>query len=367
MIRKLKPTEIDKFIDFGDELYKNDPNYVPYIRSDLKKTLKKLIFKRKKYKCICSFDESGKMNGRVLITIARNKQLNVEYCGYFSHFEVVNDQNVFNELMDSVQKSLKRNGAKYIVGSFFHHDPDNRRGILIEGFDRSPMIFTSHNPDYYKTLFENGGFEKLTDAYEYEYKSDPEKLQKIKDTAEKALKENSITISKLNMKNLDKEIDDVHTIMKSASTDVNFESVPSRSKLKKLVLSWKRFIDPDYAFIARRNSDGAPIGFTLSIPDYFELIKKMKGRTGPIALLVYLFGRKKIKGLRGVLQYIVPEYQHKGISKALYYETKKSVDKNHITRISLGTIMENNASSNGAIESLGGVLSRVYRVYYKKL
>jgi len=367
MVRSINVNEINKFIDFGDSIYKDDDNYVPFMRSDLKKTLKKLVFEKKRYKALCSFDESGRINGRILLTVSSNKQLKTERCGYFSHFEVINDFKVFKELMDAAISTLKEDGAEYIAGSFFHHDPDNRRGILVEGYDRPPVIFTSHNPPYYQTLFEEYGFEKLTNALEYEYRDDEKRMNRTREIGARALVEQDIHISKLNLKNIDKDIEDVHTIMEIASTEINFEKVLSQEELKKIFMSWKKFIDPDYAFIARKNSDNSPVGFTLSIPDYFEVIRKMRGRMDLRGLMVYLFERKKISSIRGILQYIIPEYQHKGVSKALYCETKKSVDKNHITRVSLGTIMEKNGSSNGAVESAGGVLTRVYRVYYKEI
>ena len=68
-----------------------------------------------------------------------------------------------------------------------------------------------------------------------------------------------------------------------------------------------------------------------------------------------------------MLQYVVPEYQRKGVILVLYHETKKAMDKHHIQRMTLGTITEMNASSNGVIQSAGGELSRIYRVYYKEL
>ncbi|MDO5331839.1 MAG: GNAT family N-acetyltransferase [Bacillota bacterium] len=367
MVRELKENEIKKFIDFGDSIYKDDADYVPYLRDDLKKTIKKLVFEKKRYKALCSFDENKKMNGRVLITVASNKQLNTQHCGYFSHFEIVNDQEVFNKLMDYMCQTLKEMGAEYTVGSFFHHDPDNRRGVLIDGFEFAPMLFTSHNPKYYQSLFENYGFEKLTDAYEYHYVEHQETIEKIKSTAEKSLKENDFHVDKLNLKNIDKDIEDAHKIMEIASTSINFENVLSIEEFKKLFKQMKRFVNPDYALVARKNSDNSPIGFALSIPDYYELIRKMKGRLDPRGLFIYLTNKNKITGLRAMLQYVVPEYQGKGISKALYYETKKSVDKNGVKRIALGTIMEKNLSSNGAITSLGGELSRIYRIYYKQI
>ena len=44
MVRELKQSEITAFIDFGDRIYLNDPNYTPFMRGPLKKTIRKLVF-----------------------------------------------------------------------------------------------------------------------------------------------------------------------------------------------------------------------------------------------------------------------------------------------------------------------------------
>lgn len=371
IVREITEKEINRFIEYGSEVYNGDKNYVPYMRGQLKKTISNVVFKKKKYAAVCAFDDSDNIKGRMLITVGANigpnKQLNSQKCGYFSHFEVDNDQQVFNAMLDYGIEKLKEQGAEYIVGPYFLDDPDDRRGVLIDGYELSPMLFSSYNPDYYRKLFENYGFRKLKDAFEYEYEENAETIEKIKEIAEKSISENDFHISKLDYKNLERDISDAHRIMEIASTEINFENVISYEKLYKLFKKLKPFVDPDYALIARRNEDDSPIGFTLSIPDYNEVIRKMGGKINPRTIAVFLTERKKIKGLRAMLQYIIPEYQHKGVSKALYYETKKAVDKNRVQRITLGTIMENNMNSNGAIVSLGGKISKVYRIYYKEI
>ncbi len=367
MIREITEKEIKAFINFGDALYKGDKNYIPYINKDLKKTLKRLVFFRKTYFAVCHFDKNNKVDGRVLLTIGKSKQLKSDKCGYFSHIEFVENYDVFKELMDFSLNLLKEKGADCTCGTFFHHDPDNRRGILIDNFDTFPMLFTSYNKPYYKDYFEKYGFKKLIDALEYEYSFKEDKMKAVKEKGEQALIDNDIHIDKADLKQLDREIEAVHDIMVTASTSINFEEVISKEQIKKIFYSFKSFLNPDYVFFARTNKDNRPIGFTFALPNYNEVIKKMNGKTNIFSLIKFAIYKKRITGLRAMLQYIIPEYQHKGISKALYNETRKSIEKNHITRVGLGTIMENNDKSNGLVVSAGGVRSKTYRIYYKEL
>ena len=324
MVRELKQSEITAFIDFGDRIYLNDPNYTPFMRGSLKKTIRKLVFEDQKYKALVSVDEAGNILGRILLTKGKSKQLKSDRCGFFSHFEVIDDFDAFRELMAYAEETVKSMDCKYLVGSFFLDDPD-------------------------------------------EAKIDPKKMELIEKCATRALEQNNLYVSPIDLKNIEREIKDVHEIMTRASTAAIFEEVPSEDEIRHIFEDWKSFINPDFALVVRRKEDDSPVGFTLSIPDYNELIRKMNGRMNPKSLFVYLTQKNKIYGLRGMLQFVVPEYQRKGVILILYHETKKAMDKHHIQRMTLGTITEMNASSNGVIQSAGGELSRIYRVYYKEL
>ena len=367
MVRELKQAEITAFIDFGDRIYLNDPNYTPFMRGSLKKTIRKLVFEDQKYKALVSVDEAGNILGRILLTKGKSKQLKSDRCGFFSHFEVIDDFDAFRELMAYAEETVKSMDCKYLVGSFFLDDPDDRRGIAVSGFEYPSMILTSYNPPYYGKFFERAEYLKLTDTFEYKAKIDPKKMELIEKCATRALERNNLYVSPIDLKNIEREIKDVHEIMTRASTAAIFEEVPSEDEIRHIFEDWKSFIHPDFAPVVRRKEDDSPVGFTLSIPDYNELIRKMNGRINPKSLFVYLTQKNKIYGLRGMLQYVVPEYQRKGVILVLYHETKKAMDKHHIQRMTLGTITEMNASSNGVIQSAGGELSRIYRVYYKEL
>ncbi len=367
MVRELKQSEITAFIDFGDRLYSKDPNYTPFMRGSLKKTIRKLVFEEKKYKALVSVDEAEKIRGRILLTKGKSKQLKSDHCGFFSHFEVADDFDAFRELMAYAEETAAAMDCEYLVGSYFLDDPDDKRGIVVSGFEYPSMILTSYNPPYYGKYFERAEYLKLTDTFEYEAKIDPKKMELIEKAATVAMERSNLYVSRVDFKNIERDIKDVHEIMTRASTEAIFEVVPTEDEIRHIFEDWKTFINPDFALVVRRKEDDSPVGFTLSIPDYNELIRKMNGRMNPKSLFIYLTQKNKLFGLRGMLQFVVPEYQKKGVILILYHETKKAMDQHHIQRMTLGTITEMNENSNGVIQAAGGELSRIYRVYYKEL
>lgn len=159
--------DLQRFVDFPSELYQNSENYTPYVKADLKKTLSRLIFCAKTYRALYVAGADGRTLGTVLYTVAPNKQLKTERCGFFSHFECVDDPAVSAALLFEMERELREMGAEYASGSYFPHDPDNRRGILVDGFTTPPPILTSFNPPYFGERLEAAGYVKGADTLSF--------------------------------------------------------------------------------------------------------------------------------------------------------------------------------------------------------
>lgn len=358
---------IKSFVNFPDKLYAGDDKYVPYMKGDLTKTLTKLILEEKSYAALLAID-GKQVLGRVLFTVSKNKQLNTEKCGFFSMFECVNDQEVCNAMLDEMVRMLKTWGAEYISGTYFPYDQDNRRGILVEGFDRAPLIFTSYNKTYYDELLTNYGMVKHADTLEYKLEFDKvTSYERVKRVSEYAAKKFNFRIDTVDWAHVENDIKDVHTVMEAATTDIIYQDAPSIEALKSIVVGWKNYLNKDYLLIARSNVTNEPLGVVIALPDYFHVFRKMRGKMDLKGLITFARERKKIKSVRAILQYVIPQYQALGVAMSLYVKLFETMAYNGITYMEAGTIMENNAQSNNAIKSIGAELARVYRIYYKEI
>lgn len=358
--------EIKRFVDCPDRLYRNDPRYVPYMKSDLKKTLKRLLLRDKTYFALLALDDTGQAVGRVLVTISENKQLHTDKCGFFSLYECIDDDATSDALLFAMTEELKRRGAEYVSGTYFPYDPDNRRGILQTGFERAPLIFTSYNPPYYNDQLERFGMKKQVDAYQYVL--DPTfKRETFARLAAHAMKTFDFRVDHLDRRHCDRDVRDFHAVIEQATTELNYQEAPSLGEITKVFRSWKRFFIDDLVLIARRNEDDKPIGIALAIPDYFQAFRKAGGKSNPVALLKLLAERKRIRSARAMLQYAVPEYQSRGVYIAGYSAMQDALIRHGMDYVEAGTIMEHNRASTSVIESTGGKLARVYRIYYMDL
>lgn len=354
------------FVRFPDVLYRGDDNYVPYVEADLTKTLKKLLFCDGTYTALLVCEGKNAL-ARVLFTVSKNKQLFTEKCGFFCMFECVNDQAVCNLLFGEMRRLLKLQGAEYISGNYFPFDPDNRRGVLCRGFDRAPLIFTSYNKPYYNDLLLGCGLQKQVDAYQYQMDLDRADYARIARIAEFSERRFDFRVDKIDFGNIERDIRDFHTVMEISSNEIIYQEAPSVDELRSIVKQWRAYLERDFILIARSNKDDSPIGAVMALPDFFQVIRKMRGKTDLKGLLTFLRERKKIKSMRAIMQYVAPAYQNKGVIVALYNEMNKSVQKHGINYVEAGTIMEKNAASNSAIAAVGGKLARIYRIYFAEL
>lgn len=349
-----------------DRLYKGDKFFVPYMRGDLLKTLKKLVLEDKTYVAL-AVEEGGEYIARVLFTVAPSKQLKLEKCGYFSHFESVNNTACANMLLEKMCSILKEWGVVYVEGTYFPYDQDNRRGIQVSGFGNEPMIFTSYNPPYYSELLEGFGFKKDFDTISYGLDYSRYDIERVAPLTKRILERYDLYISPANFKHIQREIDDVHAVIEEATNDIIFQDAPAREDLERIVSGWKNFLWEDFILICRRKADDKPVGVMITIPNYYTVFRKMNGKTNPVALFRMLYWRKRIKSVRSILQYVIPSYQNRGVNFALYHAFYNACVKYGITYLEAGTIMENNEISRRNVEKASGKINKVFRIYGKKL
>lgn len=354
--------ELKKFINMPDSLYKGDKLYVPYMKSDLFKNLNKLVLIDKTYTALV-VEENNRYIARVLFTIHYSKQLKLDRCGFFSMFESINNHTCVKLLFDEVKKQFKIQNISYLEGTFYPYDQDNRRGIQISGFDDEPLIFTSYNKDYYKDLLEEYGFKKDFDTFAYKHNFDEYDFERVNKVKNRILKMSNIKIEKANFKEISNEINDIHKIMEKATNDIIFQEAPTIEELENIVSGWKNFLWDDLILIARRKEDNYPVGFVMAIPNYYFVFRKMKGKLNLVSLIKMIYYKNKIKSMRIMLQYVIPEYQNKGINYLLYNELFISSKKRGINYVESGTIMENNIQSRQNTEKAGGINNKIFRIY----
>ncbi len=361
--------EINNFIDLHRRLYKNDPYYVFPIRKEMKAMLISKLLSKKNAEPCAAFNVyvNGIVSARIYLEVftARPKTPLERRQAAFNYFESIDNQDVANAIFSQADKWVKSQGFDYYYGNTNPLDPDDQRGVLIDGFDMPPTIMNVYNKQYYKTLFETYGF-GINDDF-YAYKLTLEKVPyKRYDIIGKLKKRYHVNVMKADKNNLEQDVLDVVQIFNESLYEDDDLRVPEGEKLYELLNSWKNFLDFDLIKIARTD-DGRPIGFAMIVPDFNQALIHLKGKWNIFQILRLLYYKKRINKARAMIQMVVRDYQGKGIINIMYQEYFQLLKQRGYTLIDASTIGSKNYRSRQALEKLGGELYKVFRLYDRKL
>lgn len=364
LIRKVSSNkDINKFIKLLWKIYKDDPVWVPPLIMDRKKLIdkdKNPFYKHTDAEFFLA-EQNGEVIGRIgaILNHNHNKEHN-EYIGFFGFFESINNQDVANALFDKVKEFMSAKGVSAIRGPL-NPSVNDELGLLIEGFDMSPVLMMTYNPSYYINLIENYGFKKVKDLYAYELNQNDVYSEKLERTANLVKQRNSLVFRPLNMKDFKNEVKRIKKIYNSAWS-YNWGAVPmTDEEFDALASDLKMIVVPDLVIIAEKN--GEPIGFVLALPDINIALKYNK--SGKLLPGIYhlLTKKKQINRIRIITLGVLPEYRNSGAASVLFYETAVRAKKLGYYYGEASWILEDNVMMNRAAKILNARLYKKYRLY----
>lgn len=362
MIKKVdNKKDLKRFIYFVKDLYSDDPHYIYPLFFVLYRELKREVLKTNNYRAILSLDDQGKINGRLLYCFEQNRKKQAMYC-YFSYFDCIDDLSVAQSLFETMEKEMQSQNIGHAEGTFTPYDPDNRRGVLVDGFDDDPVIFTSYNKPYYQDLLEACGYQKIRDTYSITPHKDETTGKKLNTFARFFEKRFDIDVDMIDFKQLDRDIEDIHTVLKEADNEHIYQETPSIDLIRAVAQQLSMFLDRRIIFIARERESRRPVGFAFCLLDYNQVFKKTKGKIRPLKMLL---AKKKINRARGMMQYVVPDYQSTGLIGYIYKKIYDQFNIMGITAFEAGTMMEGNEKPLRSFAKFGGEISKTYRIYGK--
>lgn len=372
---KIRKVENEKdrmqFIKLPWQLYTGDQNWVPPLIFDVRKNLdpKRNPFFQHAEMDMFLAEKDGKLVGRIAaIKNDNHNNFHKDKAGFFGFFETIDDEEVSDLLLDTACEWVKAKGFNEILGPV-NPSTNDECGLLIDGFNSPPVFLMTYNPKHYQAKIEGFGFDKANDLYAYYIPSEVINNRKVMDKLERMAelikKRNDVTTHKLNMKDLPNEVRKIEEVYNSA-WESNWGFVPiTTAEFDYLAESLKMVVDPDLVMFAE--VAGKPAGFTLSLPDFNQVLKKVNGRLLPFGFLKILTGKKKIDFLRVIIMGVKPEYQKKAIDSVFYLETIKNGNKNGYTGAEISWVLEDNMPMRMTAEKLGAHIYKTYRIYRKDL
>jgi ribosomal protein S18 acetylase RimI-like enzyme len=237
--------------------------------------------------------------------------------------------------------------------------------MLYEGYDSTPTILLPYNPPYYHDLVKGYGFKKVIDWYAFNAPSEVQPVPAMFRVRERVLKKENITIEPLKKKEFDKRFEEVKTIFADAWRE-NWGHTPLTEGQYEMISSeLKLILVPELTLLAY--VDGKMVGFSITLIDANEAIKKANGRLFPFGILKILLGVKKCKRLRIFALGILKEYRNRGLDVVLYLDIMDQGKKLGYKDADCSLIVENNERMIRALEAFGAKRYKTYRLYEKPI
>jgi hypothetical protein len=363
-------SDLMEFIKFPNKLYKDEKFFVPYLTSDRKKFLdknKNPFFEHSRVAYYLAYKD-GRLAGRIAATINDlHNEYHDEKTGFFGFFDCIDDLDVASALLDAAGKFVKKEGMTIIRGPM-NLSTNDEIGLLIDGFDSYPCFMMTWNPSYYLPLYEKLGLTKVEDVFAYYIDDKNPPSERISKIVEKTKARRRITLRTVNMNDFENELEIIRTIY-NAAWSRNWGFVPmTPAEFQYIADDFKKIVEPELVIIAF--VDGEPAGFSLAMPDYNPVFRKMNGRLFPLGFLKFLYYtkvRKLMTGVRILTMGVVHKYQKIGLDMVLFYETFISGPAHGYHWGELSWILERNILMNKAAETMGAHLYKKYRIFDKPL
>jgi len=360
--------DLRKFINFPYIFYKQDPIWVPPLRSE-----QRAQFDPKKNPMLdhCTVKLFLLKNGDQVLgrCSAFVDHLAVQHwgepIGLFGSFECVEDEIGAHMLLDAARSWLLDQEMRAMRGPWSFASQE--WGLEIEGGDRRPVIMAPHNPVYYADYFDRFGLGKAIDLIAYLADEGsgytfPERYLTLTDRIQERY---GVTVRAVDLNQLEREVMTIVDVSNRAISE-NWGYYPvTEDEARAMARDLKQIVNPEALLIAE-DRECNPIGFALSLPDVNAVLQKMNGRLFPLGWLKLLFSLKNLRSYRMWALGVVPEYHGKAIDTLLYKATYEAL-RGQKTCLEINYVLEDNHRMNNALLKLNVKPIRRYRVYEMRI
>lgn len=362
----LSPRDTKAFLTLPKRVYQGDPNWIPPLMIERKAFLdprKNPFFQHAKVQLFLA-QRGQKPVGRLAAIINdTHNDYHQEQAGFFGLFEcLLEEREAASALLQAAEAWLRERGARFMRGPVSLSTNELDCGLLVEGFDTPPVFQSAYNPPGYETYLTDHGLKPCKDllAYQKHYDPLPERLSK---TIERLRSRRNVTVRTINMRDFTADVRCITDIYNEAWS-ANWGFVPiTEAEAEHMAKSLKLAILPELALMAE--VDGEPVGCFVAIPDLNPALKRLQGRLTPWGLVRFLYQRYRTDTIRVAMIGVKKRYRRLGIDLLLLGRVWELAPPRGFRRAELAWVLEDNELMARAIDRIGGVPHKRYRLYQK--
>lgn len=317
------------FLNVSVELYKGDQNYIRPLDKDIHEVFDPSRNKAFKDGEVCRWilkDDSGKGIGRIAAFVQtkyQNKGDKVPV-GCFGFFDCINNQQAANLLFDTAKQWLQQRGKQAMDGPVNFGERDKWWGLVVDGF-QPPLYGMNYNFPYYRTLFEQYGFEVFYYQNCYSRKVRGRLDERFYIGHKKLEERGGFEARMIELDKLEKYAMDFVRVYNAAWAGHEGNKEMSEEAALKLFKVMKPILDPRIAWFAYYKNE--PIALYVSIPDLNLAFKGFNGHFGLWEKLKFLFYKKtgRFNKMVGIIFGVTPRFQTLGVDYFMIVEAAKII------------------------------------------
>jgi len=366
--------DLKKFMLFANNLYKDNPCYVPDMLSSQIADFephKNPAFAYCQAKCFLAYREK-KIVGR--IAAIYNTHACQKYGQNqlrFSHADYIDDDGVVDALFGAVEAWAKELGCSSVHGPLGFTDLD-REGLLVEGFDQLSQFFVNYNHPYYMKQMERLGYSKDTDWIEYRItvpSAYPDqrlhKLERISSTVQQRLELRFAPLT--NRKSIIPYVEGVFNLYNEAYLTLYGMVALTPAQVSKYVKEFLPLINERTAAILLNKEDQV-VAFGVTAPSISLAQRKSGGKMFPLGWFHVL---RALKGKNDTLDLFLiavhPNLQGKGLNAVILMRLLKNAVEDGYKYAETGPNLEDNFDVQSHWRYFDAVQHKRRRAYIKQL
>lgn len=364
--------ELRKFVQFGIDLYKDNPYYCPPIFFD---EINSFNPKTNPALEVCDFViymayRNNQIVGRIvgIINHRANEAWNVKKCR-FGWFDFIDDYEVFKSLLDAVAQWGKSRGMSSLNGPVGFTDFD-KEGLLIEGFDYNAPMASLYTHPYYIAHYERYGLVKEADWIEFQITPPteaPERMRRIAKIVEQ--RNNLRTVKVKNSRELKKRYGYTYFDVLDQAYQKLYNYQPMTERQKKYYCQmYFPLVNFDFVTMVANEQDEI-VAVGLGMPSLSDALRKCGGHLFPFGWyhLLKALRAKKMTDFDLLLIAVRPDYQDKGLTAMIFNEMTPYFVQYGIKRVETTSILETNNKNLANFSDFDSIQHKRRRAYTKEL
>ena len=340
-------------------IYRNDPNWICPLNLMVENVFnpdKNPSFKNGEAIRWILMDDNKKPIGRIAAIYNLDKAGIFEQptggCGFF---ECINSQEAAELLFNSSRDWLKSKGMEAMDGPVNFGENYMNWGLLADGY--MPQGFgMPYNPPYYVELFEKYGFKIYFKQFSYHLDTTlPELPDRFWNIAEWVAKKPQFSFKHFSWQEKEQFIDDFANVYDNAWRFHKHFKPIDKDDLHEFINDAKFLIEEEFIWFAYH--EGEPIALFVMVPDFNQILAKLKGRITLFNFpkVLWLRWRKTMTRTRSLIIGIVPKFQRSGIEAAIFWHLRPAMYKKRWYReMELSWAGDFNPKIVSLYESVGG-------------